>query len=215
MKLFALKTTKVTLGAREGELLINGKSFARRAPGVYDSEEGARRVFFRQVEPHGDIYLHTNVSTAHRQTSGFDNPMVSSTGLAISLALSLTGFIALAWGRREGLESYARWMSIGMAVCVVLMPILVLAGYERAEDIVFVDFAQGDLVRTDLLILLFNVYFLLGLGVVAASVLAWVRGLYGSGKGAIFIKSHLSVLAIAAIAAWPAMFLFNLIGLQH
>ena len=215
MKLLALKTTQVTLGPRQDELLIDGKSFARRAPGVYDSEEGSRRVFFRQVEPDGDIYLHTNVSTAHRQTNGFSNPMVGIAGLAISFALSLTGFAALAWGRRQGLASYARWMSVGMAACVVSMPILIFAGYERAEDIVSIDFAQGDLARADLVILLFNVYFLLGLGVVAGSVLAWVRGLYGSGLGAIFIKSHLSLLAVAAIATWPAMFLFNLFGLQH
>ena len=49
----------------------------------------------------------------------------------------------------------------------------------------------------------------------SGSVLAWVRGLFGAGIGAIFIKSYLSLLAIAAIAAWPAMFLFNLFGLQY
>ena len=215
MKLLAFKTKQVTLGDQEGKILIDGKVFIKRAPGVYDAEEKVNRVFFRQVEPDGDIYLQMNVSSAHRQTDGVSNPMVSYMGLALSVVLSLTGLFALAWRRREGLEAYAKWMAVGMAVCIVLMPILIFVGYERAGDIVFIDFANGDLARADFVILLFNVYFLLGLGVVAGSVLAWVRGLYGSGIGAIFIKSHLSLLAIAAIAAWPAMFLFNLIGLQH
>ena len=214
-KVFAFQTTQVALGDREGELLVDGKTFVRRAPGVYDREKGVSRLFFRQVEPDGDIFMHRHVSVAFRQTNGLRNPMVSHAGFAASFVFSLTGLFALAWGRRQGLEGYAKWLSFGMAVCVVLMPILIFAGYERVDEIAMDDYFNGDLTRSTMLILGFNLYFALGLGVVASAILAWGRGLFGAGVSAVVIKSHLSLLAVAAVAAWPAMFLFNLIGLQH
>ncbi|MEM8988709.1 MAG: serine hydrolase domain-containing protein [Pseudomonadota bacterium] len=212
---FASDTTQVTIGGEEGELLIDGKAFVRRAPGVYDSAEGANRVFFRQVKPDGDIYLHEHVSFSARQTSGLGNPMLSYAGLAVSFVLSLTGVGALAWGRREGLEGYAKQFAVGMTVCVVSITILVFAGYETVWDIAFIDFLNGDVTRVVIIVLLLNIHFLLGVCVVGSAIWAWARSLFGSGAQALVIKSHLSLLALASVAAWPGMFLFNLIGLRH
>lgn len=214
-KVFAVNTTQVSLGDRDDELLIYDKIYKRRAPGVYEVEDGTDRIFFRQPVPQGDIYMHTSVSSSLRQVHGINNPGPSHMGLVISFGLSLTGLFALAWGRRRGLEAYARWLSIAMGACVLVMPVLAFAGYATMSDLASIDFANGDVTRVVMVIALINLHFLLGLGVIGSAILAWSRGLFGTGVKAIVIKLHLSVLALAAIAAWPGMILFNLIGFQH
>ncbi|MEM9170934.1 MAG: serine hydrolase domain-containing protein, partial [Pseudomonadota bacterium] len=214
-KIFAFRTIRVTSGDRQGDLTINGRAYVKRAPGVYDSEQGGRRVFFRQPEAGGDIFLHTGASFSLRQVNGLRNPIVAHAGLAASFAISLIGLFALAWGPRQGAEKLSRSLAVGMSGCVILIPIFSFTGYERASDIAALAFATGDLFRLDLVVLLINLHFLVGLGVLGCAITAWARGLFGAGLGAVAIKLHLSVLAVAAIAAWPAMFVFNLIGLQR
>ncbi|MEM6536758.1 MAG: serine hydrolase domain-containing protein [Pseudomonadota bacterium] len=213
--LFAFDTTEVSFGEQEGELLIDKRVFERKAPGIYDAKEGNGRVVFRQLEPNGDIFFQPHVSLASRQVKGLRSPIVGYGGMAVSFALSLSGLFALAWRSRRRLEGYARSFAIGMAVCTLLMPIVFLAGYETVLDIAFIDYFNGDLARSTMLIALFNIHFLLGLCVIASAVVAWVRSAFGTGVTAVITKSHLSLLAFAAIAAWPAMVNFNLIGLQQ
>ncbi|MEM7692004.1 MAG: hypothetical protein AAF194_06100, partial [Pseudomonadota bacterium] len=62
---------------------------------------------------------------------------------------------------------------------------------------------------------LINIYALMGLGVIATAVLAWRRPAGDPEVGGVMMKSHLSLLALAALASWPGLFLFNLIGFQY
>ncbi|MEM6415644.1 MAG: serine hydrolase domain-containing protein [Pseudomonadota bacterium] len=215
-------TTDVKLGDKEGELIIDGKTFFKRAPGVYDAKQNSNerfyeqsRAIFRQLQPNGEIFLYQHVSFAKRKSNGLKNPKLANAGLYISFGVTLSALLALAWGQYQNLESRIKWLSLGLGICVVILPILIFFGYERQDGILEVDYYNGNTTRVVTAVLLMNVYFLLGLAVVASSIVAWARGLYGGGKRAVLIKMHLSLLALGAIAAWPAMFLFNLIGLQH
>ena len=215
-KVFSTSTTKVSLGEEDGELLMGDQRYLRIAPGVYQSSEKPNRLFFKKVGENETIFMQTHPSFAYRQVHGFGNPTLSMSGLLISFALSLTGFLALAWKRGGGRwENAARRLSVLMALSVVAVPVVLFAGYERILDIALIDYFNGDLTRALTLIVLFNVHFLLGLGVVWAACIAWSRGLFGSGRRALLIRSHLAVLALAAVAGWPGMFFFNLLGLQQ
>ncbi|MEM6302576.1 MAG: serine hydrolase domain-containing protein [Pseudomonadota bacterium] len=211
---FAFDITTVSLGDQDDEVEINGRLYRRQAPGVYDSEEGNRRVYFRQTED-GNVFYQPHVSFAARQAKGLQNPLLAYQGLALSLGLSLTGFLAFFWGRRPGLHRWAKGMGLGMATCVAVLPILLFAGYERLDDIAFIDYFNGDLGRVTMVLMLINIYALMGLGVIATAVLAWRRPAGDPEVGGVMMKSHLSLLALAALASWPGLFLFNLIGFQY
>ncbi|MEM0953801.1 MAG: serine hydrolase [Pseudomonadota bacterium] len=214
-KLFALSTTQVALGKSEGELILNDRTYVRLAPGVYEDREKPNRIYFQQAESDGTIYMQPHVSFALQRVSGIANPIFSFSGLALSLVVSFMGVIALAWRCGKPAERYSRWLSVAMAMSVVSLLVVFLAGYERIADIAYIDYLNGDTTRTILLIAVFNLHFAVGLCVIIAAILAWKGRLFGSGWKATAIRLHLSLLALAAIAGWPAMFMLNLIGLQQ
>ncbi|MEM0952853.1 MAG: serine hydrolase domain-containing protein [Pseudomonadota bacterium] len=213
--IFAFDTTTVAVGDRDGEIKIDDKLYRRQAPGVFDSEEGVRRVFFRQMDEEGEVFLQPHVSLASRHVKGLKNPVLAYLGMAVSFGISLTGFFALFWRSLPGRRHWAKWLSVGMAGCVVLLPLAFLLGYERVTDIAFVDYLNGDVTRATVFIMLFNIYALLGAGVVISAVLAWRRHVGDSGVAGVFMRGHLSLMALAAVASWPGMVLFNLLGLQY
>ncbi len=206
--------TKVSAGVNDGEIMVGDDVYRQVAPGVYDLTEKARRIIFRQPQPGGPIYMHRSPSASMKQTKGLGNPQHASGLLALSVLGGLTGLLALVWGRWSGLEGTTRWMAVGMAASVIAIPVLLFTGYDTMGDIAFIDVTNGDLGRAMMVLAAINVFFLLGIGLVAMMVTAWAKGLYGGGIRGLAIKAHLTLLAAAAIASWPAMLLFNLIGFQ-
>ena len=204
---------KVTMD-NDGRLLIDGKPQVKVAEGVYDNETGARRNVFRQPDPNGPIFLHTSPANSFRQMKGLSNPVTASTLLAGGWVVSLLSLLAVFWRRSSKSEAIFKIAAVSLGATAIAQLVAVFAGYDTMSDIFWLDFFNGDLGRMVLIIGLVNLYALLGVVSVGAAAIAWTRGLWGNGLGGILTRAHLSVIAAASIATWPALVLFNLIGFQ-
>lgn len=212
---FGLMATRKVEMDDDGRLLISGKPQVKVAEGVYDNEKGNGRHVFRQPDPNGPVFLHTNPANSYRQMAkGLSNPVTASMLLAGGWVVSLLSLLAIFWRRSSSLESTFKFATVLLGVSAIAQLFAMFAGYDTMTDIIWVDFFNGDLGRMAMVLGLVNLYALLGGVSVAAAAIAWTRGLWGPGLGGILTRTHLSVIAAASIATWPALVIFNLIGLQ-
>ncbi|MEM7077834.1 MAG: serine hydrolase domain-containing protein [Pseudomonadota bacterium] len=188
-------------------LQIRGREATQVAPGVFDHEH--RRYVFRQVGEH--LYLHLGASSSYRRFTGLSNPGTAMAGLLLGMVLLGTLVLVPIWPKRTAVQRRIRalgWLGLGL---IIALPFSVLVGYDTVGDFAFIDYFNGDLTRTVIITLLLNLIALVGVGFVVAALFAW----QGSGGWRLQLwRGQVTLLALGALASWPAYVVFNVLGLQ-
>ncbi|MEM9623466.1 MAG: serine hydrolase domain-containing protein [Pseudomonadota bacterium] len=197
---------------KDGTIQAGTRQLTRVSPGVYDSQEGHRYIF-RQPPGSEDIYLHTNPSSAWRQVSGLGNPVLVGALALFGFGIFLTALISPWWSRANATAMWLRRNGLCMSLLIILLPIATFAGYEGVSDIALLDGFNGVTGRLIFVVLLVNLLSITGLGFVVGIVPAWRSEAPGDWRTTLW-RLHITLLGLAAILTWPALLLFNLIGLN-
>ncbi|MEM7217339.1 MAG: serine hydrolase domain-containing protein [Pseudomonadota bacterium] len=196
----------------EGRLVRGDVELRRVGPGVYDLSDGRRYLFRAQAET-GHVYLHTGPSSAFRKVSGLGDPGRAGQLALLGIVVSLSAFGSLLW---SGVGTAKRWLrrnGLFMSALQLAIPVAAFAGYTGIADIAYIDAFNGAIGRLVFVVVLLNLFALSGLGFVLGVVPAW-RAELAPGWRSLCWRCHISLLAIAAVLTWPALLLFNLLGVN-
>ncbi len=195
----------------DGGLLIDGDRFNEAAPGVYDSEDGDRRRFFRRPDPNGPVFLHTWTSTSFRQMPAFANPQALAALFSIGFLASLSGLAAVFWPRGLAFGGLAKGASVGAGATAAAILAAFVVGYDTLAGITE-RASNGDVRRIASILALTNAHLALGVVMIFAALRAWTSAGGPSGVGSLIARVHLAALGLAAFAMWPGALLFHIVG---
>ena len=143
------------------------------------------------------------------------NPLVMRLVAGICGLMTVTGALLILWPQASRFRRPANYLALLAAAAVIVMPLAVIAGFERGDSILD-QVLVGEFGRLWILIGATNTLLAAGIVLMAMAGRAWLRAeLVTTRKWALLgYRTHLSLVALAAVGAALALGFFNLLGVH-